>query len=923
MDRVFTPDGWGQILRTQSARGVTSYLVKGAGFEGWYDGLQVTADFLGGADGAGAAIDHENETTLPYPSRPQGPGWDGTNSTIQPNIDPHLERGQSSDSLTGETTGEDPVEADIEGLFEPHSRLAGARVHRLHFAASDDKILDVSALPEESPTGLEHSPINPDGVDTDDLFSDSPLVNLEHQAAVHDRLVIEDNLAFLRFASDEDKKDDKKDKGQDSYVGESDSDDDDDDSSDGEDSGDGDGGSSHTAAFALTTTADLHFLANLCACAGALPLHSKSEHRELRAEADTTNGVTPQPRDLAEFEERYTDPQLGFQEPLDLVDHSLDDADASKGYNHYASVKTAAPAQEAAAPTQIESQIEQLMQFWAVDNNGWWHWTGSQADLALLNQMQQQMMMVGAPGGPPGQQMQAQSAAEPGESTTEYGVMSFPEMTVTPHPNRASAGLFIAKSSKSKDRLTPVLVYRKTPDSEWLSVWNHRSPKSASFVIEANTPEPWKKYLQVIASDRMVALAAWKDVVQKSKRLRTEGAITLEVFKPDVITAYVQGDNGKYYTTVQRLGSVPGVGRQLTSAQVSGWSCECDWGHWAWIRKRSFVGRMCSHAYALFSEMRSLDFKRRRGDGKGKPLGTVSSVVNKASWTRASHGGFEWVSNDPTAPTAMITKDASGWGAQVWSDGTADDSLDLGAFKHSEQARRAISRTITAHVKLAEEGDVDMVGGSFKPFESPDSISGGYADDPYTEDGAPEPVLPEQREEGSPGVQDGTTRFGSLSVFAEKDDGQDDEGPEETDDGIEEEDDPDDEESLDEEIADDEGDDSDDGQSDEGEDPEDTTDDGGHDEPHRDEEEGTDNPGDDSDDDGIEKHSSVAELQQQFGLTHLAGANYSLAQQDRLVREGDGKTARNLGDLNLTGTHYEAAAGETSEAAEDVLAFLF
>ena len=74
--------------------------------------------------------------------------------------------------------------------------------------------------------------------------------------------------------------------------------------------------------------------------------------------------------------------------------------------------KTAAPAADPnSQPTQIESQIEQLMQFWAVDNNGWWHWTGSQADLALLNQMQQQMMAVGMPGGPPGQ-MQAQSAIE-------------------------------------------------------------------------------------------------------------------------------------------------------------------------------------------------------------------------------------------------------------------------------------------------------------------------------------------------------------------------------------------------------------------------------------------------------------------------------------------------------------------------------
>ena len=185
--------------------------------------------------------------------------------------------------------------------------------------------------------------------------------------------------------------------------------------------------------------------------------------------------------------------------------------------------------------------------------------------------------------------------------------------------------------------------------------------------------------------------------MQKSKRLRAEGAIDLEVWKPDVITAHIRGDNGRYYTTVQRLGAIAsGVGRQLTSTQVSGWSCECEWGHWAWLRKRSFVGRMCSHAYALFSEMRSLDAKSRREKGKPLSAGKFASVSDKTSWTRTATGGFEWVSSDLAAPTAVIAKTATGWNAHVWSDGTAQDSLDVGVFSHSEQARRAISRIITS-----------------------------------------------------------------------------------------------------------------------------------------------------------------------------------------------------------------------------------
>lgn len=953
MSHVSTPDGYGEVLRTQSAHGRTSYLVKGAGFEGWYDGLEVTADFADQPDDV--IPNRENDTVLPYPSQPQGPAWDGTTSTIQPDIDPHLDMDGNSDSLTGDSTGQSAVGADLDSDFEPHSRLAGARAHRLHFATADDPILDVSALPEESPVGLDKSPINPDGVCTDDLFDGDN--GFEHESSA--KLTIKDDLYFMRFAADDD---DKKKKnhhergGQPSFLNSSDKDDDDDSSSDGDDSsGDSDGGDggSHTASFrlALTTTADLHFLANMCSCDESIPLHSQSEHRELVAEA--ANGVTPQEQDLNKLLERYEQDNFHFQKSNlpNLVDRSEDDGDNADNLNHYASVeghkvsydgglpgirsgkitpavatcscgarahaptrakakaalthinpKTAAPAAEP-GPTQIESQIEQLMQFWAVDNNGWWHWTGSQADLALLNQMQQQMTAVGMPGGPPGQ-MQAQSAAALVAPLLEAG-------------EGAGVGSMLGGGQAAQSPGAALESFNGGPD---LGVAHHGVPFSTtepdgsttrhSFAIESNTPPQWREYLQVIASDRLVALAAWRDVVDKSKRLRAEGAINVEAFRPDIITAYIQGDNGKYYTTVQRLGSVPGAGRQLTSTQVSGWSCECDWGHWAWLRKRSFVGRMCSHAYALFSEMRSLDAKARKNKGKPLSAGKFASVNNKSAWSRDGEG-FSWVSDDPAMPTAAISRTAAGWNAQVWSDGTTEDSLNLGTFRHSEYARRAISQVIIAHVKFSADGDVDMVGES-----SPDQSTGYDNTSPYADDGAPEPVLDNQDnyDEGpGPGIQESKTS--AFSALAEAATGDDDEGPESDDDGIEEEDPEDGEEALDEEIAEDEnGGDSDD--------------DSGHDEPHKrddsddddEDEEGTDNPGDDSDDDGIEKHSSVAELQRRFGLSHLAGAQYSMAQQNNLVREGEGKSARNRGDLNLTGTHYEAAS---AESPEDTLAFLF
>jgi hypothetical protein len=41
------------------------------------------------------------------------------------------------------------------------------------------------------------------------------------------------------------------------------------------------------------------------------------------------------------------------------------------------------------------------------------------------------------------------------------------------------------------------------------------------------------------------------------------------------------------------------------------------------------------------------------------------------------------------------------------------------------------------------------------------------------------------------------------------------------------------------------------------------------------------------------------------GFLRTAGRNYSLAEQDELVREGDKGGARNLASLDLRGTHYE------------------
>ena len=100
-------------------------------------------------------------------------------------------------------------------------------------------------------------------------------------------------------------------------------------------------------------------------------------------------------------------------------------------------------------------------------------------------------------------------------------------------------------------------------------------------------------------SDPMVKQAAWLDVQKKAVRLRTSGNIDVQEMTPRAIHAVVEGDNGVYDTVVVRGGAVVGSG------SISEWACACEWGRWAFVRKHTFVGRLCSHAYAAYMELQS------------------------------------------------------------------------------------------------------------------------------------------------------------------------------------------------------------------------------------------------------------------------------------------------------------------------------
>ncbi|QDF18579.1 hypothetical protein SEA_PUPPER_93 [Gordonia phage Pupper] len=116
------------------------------------------------------------------------------------------------------------------------------------------------------------------------------------------------------------------------------------------------------------------------------------------------------------------------------------------------------------------------------------------------------------------------------------------------------------------------------------------------------------QYMDLVEGDRQLREAAWTDVRAKALRLRREGAVTVKDVGPDRIYANVKGDNGEYDVMIAKGGVTSGFG---SGHAIANWHCACDWGKWAFKRKHTFVGRLCSHAYATYMEMQSQHVKNK------------------------------------------------------------------------------------------------------------------------------------------------------------------------------------------------------------------------------------------------------------------------------------------------------------------------
>jgi hypothetical protein len=150
-----------------------------------------------------------------------------------------------------------------------------------------------------------------------------------------------------------------------------------------------------------------------------------------------------------------------------------------------------------------------------------------------------------------------------------------------------------------------------------------------------NTP-PWVKkdasalfasLITTAAADidfRFQVTAAWKDVVAKAKRIRSEGGVRVTMASDGLVFADVKGDNEVYEAGLQRLPN---------KQAIHSWSCGCKWGAYHWGADddfSKFAGRMCSHALALQYEAQSRGmFGRNVGVDETRPHWVPRKVVVK------------------------------------------------------------------------------------------------------------------------------------------------------------------------------------------------------------------------------------------------------------------------------------------------------
>lgn len=124
--------------------------------------------------------------------------------------------------------------------------------------------------------------------------------------------------------------------------------------------------------------------------------------------------------------------------------------------------------------------------------------------------------------------------------------------------------------------------------------------------------------------------AAWSDVRNKARRIRSEGGVHITTSQNGYVIAQVKGDHGTYESVLLRYPGTQKIGQ---------WDCGCKWAQYHWGAPDDFsrfAGRMCSHALALNFEAQSRGmFGREVKPNEGVPRWLNKHLVERISSRRA------------------------------------------------------------------------------------------------------------------------------------------------------------------------------------------------------------------------------------------------------------------------------------------------
>ena len=259
----------------------------------------------------------------------------------------------------------------------------------------------------------------------------------------------------------------------------------------------------------------------------------------------------------------------------------------------------------------------------------------------------------------------------------------------------------------------PAAQFRHDPDA-YINRIGH--------VMDEGLNPRFAEYMDLVEGDSSVRTAAWKDVRQKAMRLKTSGAVHVKDIAPSRIMASVDGDHGTYDVVILKGASIGG----LTGNSISNWHCGCEWGRWAFKRKFTFVGRLCSHAYASYLTMQSAALKGQERPRRRGPADTV--IVNRPGRDRylptfqfaAGRRTADALQNGPErlVPELAINDTDD---TQMFLDVTKDERKDTGPddvmsdkdivhfarlMRHCEVTERPYPRELVAFLsRYAREGD--------------------------------------------------------------------------------------------------------------------------------------------------------------------------------------------------------------------------